>query len=210
MKKLRYVHNSMIQRCYNPNNPNYKYYGAKGIAVCDEWRNSKDSFVNWALANGYEEGLDLDKDILSRKLGIGPAIYSPDTCCFVSRRDNQECKESSRYITYKGEKKTISQWARRLGVRQKTLAYRLELGWSDKKTIETKIGEIKPLAKAIEQYSMDGEFIKEYESAREADRQTGVPYKNISVNLRGITKSSGGFIWKYKIENKEGLLHELT
>ena len=70
--------------------------------------------------------------------------------------------------------------------------------------------EIKPLAKAIEQYSMDGEFIKEYESAREADRQTGIPYKNISVNLRGISKSAGGYRWNYKIENKEGLLHELT
>jgi len=37
--------NNMIQRCYNPNNTNYKYYGARGIAVCRRWRNSVANFV---------------------------------------------------------------------------------------------------------------------------------------------------------------------
>lgn len=51
----------MKQRCNNPNCKAYKYYGARGIKVCEEWSRSSEAFVMWALANGYRQGLSIDR-----------------------------------------------------------------------------------------------------------------------------------------------------
>lgn len=50
----------MKQRCLNPNNGNYKYYGARGITICDEWLKFE-NFAKWALENGYSEKLSIDR-----------------------------------------------------------------------------------------------------------------------------------------------------
>ena len=73
--------------------------------MCDEWLNSKESFFEWAKANGYDKSLVLDKDIGSALLGIEPPIYSPETCAFVTRSlNNSSRKEISSNNTsgYKG------------------------------------------------------------------------------------------------------------
>ena len=57
-------------------------------------------------------------------------------------------------------------------------------------------------AKAVEQYTLDGKFVREYRSVAEATRENGFPNRtNISVNLSGRTKSAYGFVWKYKQGN---------
>ncbi len=76
----------MMSRCYNNNAPDYRYYGAKGTYVCDEWVNDKNVFFEWALNNGYKEGLHLDKDKLHT--GNGPKHYGPDTCVWMSPEEN--------------------------------------------------------------------------------------------------------------------------
>lgn len=80
---------AMIYRCYNKSNNSYKNYGAKGVTVCEEWINSYTAFKQWALSNGYEEHLELDKDILCNAKGIYPKIYSPNTCMFIERSLNR-------------------------------------------------------------------------------------------------------------------------
>ena len=73
----------MISRCYNDKNQAYGSYGAKGVIVCDEWRNDYYLFEKWALSNGYVRGLELDKDIKGNS-----KLYSPQTCLWVSKRKN--------------------------------------------------------------------------------------------------------------------------
>lgn len=70
----------MKRRCENPNMPNYKYYGAKGIKVCGEWH-SFPKFKEWAKANGYVDGLSLDRIDSSRD-------YEPDNCQWMTLSDN--------------------------------------------------------------------------------------------------------------------------
>lgn len=54
-ERLHAVWQSMIQRCYNERNNRYSYYGARGIRVCEEWRNDYMAFREWALETGYDE-----------------------------------------------------------------------------------------------------------------------------------------------------------
>lgn len=85
-KRHRYLSKvwySMISRCYNDKNQAYGSYGAKGVIVCDEWRNDYYLFEKWALSNGYVRGLELDKDIKGNS-----KLYSPQTCLWVSKRKN--------------------------------------------------------------------------------------------------------------------------
>ena len=78
----------ILQRCYDPNIKSYAQYGDKGITVCDEWLNDFETFYKWAIANGYEKSLHLDKDQLCEEQGITPKVYSPTTCQFISPSDN--------------------------------------------------------------------------------------------------------------------------
>lgn len=88
--KLYDVWRSMIARCYNPKNPSYKTYGAKGVTVCERWKRF-DLFMKDIMdVVGFDQEkidmgkLVLDKDIINRSA----MTYSPETCCFVSRSEN--------------------------------------------------------------------------------------------------------------------------
>ncbi len=51
----------MKARCSNRKNPSFKYYGGKGIAVCKEWAENYEAFRGWAVANGYDDKLSIDR-----------------------------------------------------------------------------------------------------------------------------------------------------
>lgn len=70
----------MLVRTTNPKHKDYKYYGAKGIAVCDEWHDSI-TFFNWALENGYTDNLTIDRI-------NGKKNYCPENCRWTTQRDN--------------------------------------------------------------------------------------------------------------------------
>lgn len=53
--RLYNVFSNMKNRCYNPKSSDYKYYGLRGIKICDEWLNNYLNFKEWALSNGYDE-----------------------------------------------------------------------------------------------------------------------------------------------------------
>jgi len=63
----------IIHRCNNPKQTGYERYGGKGVTVCDEWTNSFDNFLQWALSNNYSDTLTIDR-IESTK------PYQPDNC----------------------------------------------------------------------------------------------------------------------------------
>lgn len=81
--RLYAVWKTMIQRCSNPNCDDYKYYGARGISVCEEWRNSFLDFYTWASANGYDENALYQECTIDRI--DNDKGYSPNNCRFVSQ-----------------------------------------------------------------------------------------------------------------------------
>ena len=69
----------MKQRCYNSNTCKYKDYGARGITVCDEWKNDFTKFYDWVMNNGYQDDLSIDR--INNNKG-----YSPDNCRWVTSK----------------------------------------------------------------------------------------------------------------------------
>jgi len=122
------VWEGIIGRCYNKNHPKYHRYGGRGVSICDEWRNNPKSFYWWAINNGWEKGLSLDKDKLSpNKPGN---LYCPEYCCFLTRKENSMYRENSRLIEYNGEKLCVAQWADKYNINYQTFQARLRYGWT--------------------------------------------------------------------------------
>ncbi len=59
--RLYSIWHHMKERCYRKDNRNYKYYGARGIEICEEWLNDFSKFYDWAMANGYRNDLTIDR-----------------------------------------------------------------------------------------------------------------------------------------------------
>ena len=93
--RLYKIFSGMKNRCYNPNNQHYKWYGGKGVTVCDEWLGEKgvQSFIEWALNNGYEENLSIDR--------IDPSgNYEPSNCRWVTMSENSSIAHRTENTVY--------------------------------------------------------------------------------------------------------------
>jgi len=119
----------IIDRCYNPHTPNYPMYGGKGVSVCDEWRNDFKTFYDWALANGWERGMHIDKDHKAITAGVKPMLYSPEWCSVMTHFENSQRKRNSILIEYSGETHNLTEWANKLGIKKHTLLFRIERKW---------------------------------------------------------------------------------
>lgn len=120
--RLYRIWQDMKQRCTNQNNKNYKNYGARGISVCDEWKNSYTSFKEWAMNNGYAENLSIDRIDVNGN-------YEPSNCKWSTQEDQANNMRTNRLISFNGETLTLSQWRKRLGFKRGVLEYRLKHGW---------------------------------------------------------------------------------
>jgi hypothetical protein len=109
---------SMIGRCYRPTSINYSKYGGRGISVCDEWRHDVEAFVKWAMQNGYQNGLSIDR--IDNAKG-----YCPDNCRWVTHKQqaaNRRQPLGRRKSPYIGvERSNVNRWRAYLRVDGKKL-----------------------------------------------------------------------------------------
>lgn len=86
--KLYSVLDGMRSRCYNPRNARYKDYGARGITVCDQWmgRQGRENFLNWAVQNGYKEGLSIDRIDVNGNYEPGNCRWTTDSVQMFNRQ----------------------------------------------------------------------------------------------------------------------------
>lgn len=121
--KLYNVWCSMKDRCYNHNNKRYSDWGARGILICDEWKNNFIVFRDWALKNGYKEGLTIDR--IDNCKG-----YYPENCRWVSYKEQANNTRRNIFITVCEETHSVSEWAEIKGISQWAIRSRLKRGWS--------------------------------------------------------------------------------
>ena len=118
------------ERCFNHNASNYRWYGANGISLCDEWMDFL-PFYNWAMNNGWEPGLTVDR--------IDPAKeYSPNNCRLVPFKQQCRNRRSNVWIEVDGEKHLQCEWEEILGLRSKCIAQ-----WKSKYGIEYVVGRLR-------------------------------------------------------------------
>lgn len=138
-ERLFTVWNSAKKRCETVSSTGYPYYGGRGIKMCDEWRKDYGAFRDWALANGYDDKAKHGECTLDRIDVNGN--YEPSNCRWISIQEQSLNTRRNHYLTYNGEKKTVSQWAKQIGAPPSTMYSRSNRGWSDVKVIETAIKE---------------------------------------------------------------------
>ena len=115
---------SMKDRCYNTKAQRYEDYGGRGIIICGEWLNSFDVFYNWAISNGYKDGLSID-----RINNYGN--YTPLNCRWVGVKTQSNNRRTNHFISINGVTHTIAEWAEITGVKYQTIYSRLRMGWTE-------------------------------------------------------------------------------
>lgn len=131
-KRLYKAWIGMKERCHNLNHLQYKEYGGRGIKVCQEWRHNFIAFRDWALANGYNELLIIDR----RENNEG---YSPDNCRWVTYKESANNRRSNKRVMAFGETKILSDWINdpRCKVNYNTLCLRLRKDWTAERALIT-------------------------------------------------------------------------
>lgn len=113
--------------CIHPNNANYKFYGGRGIKVCDRWMESFENF--------YEDMGDKPSDeyALSREDRDGD--FTPENCKWVLKEELEQYKINSVHITIDGEKLPIKKWSKLSGTPCMYIRDRLHRGWPEKEAV---------------------------------------------------------------------------
>jgi len=131
--RLYRIHQGMLRRCRNQREPSYRHYGARGICVCPEWR-AFSAFSQWALANGYQDGLTLDRIDVNGN-------YEPSNCRWADAFTQANNRRDTVMVTAFGETKTIGQWVRdpRSVVSFAELSGRIRRGWDAEQAITDRL-----------------------------------------------------------------------
>lgn len=130
--RLYSIFQGMKNRCYNPNEPAYKNYGLKGINICPEWLNNFKTFYNWALLNGYNDNLTIER--IDNSKG-----YYEDNCRWIPLGEQTKNTSYNLRITYLGKTQCLAKWCEELGLNKSLTQRRLKRdGWSFERAFTTK------------------------------------------------------------------------
>lgn len=127
---------SMMDRCYREKSAHYDQYGGRGIAVCEEWHNIE-AFGAWAETNGFQKGLTIERNDVNGN-------YCPENCTWSTPKQQANNRRNTIFLEWKGERKSIHQWADEMGVSASTLKNRYYLGWSVDEILSLPVTRRKP------------------------------------------------------------------
>jgi hypothetical protein len=119
-------------RCYNKYSFAYEWYGKRGIKICDEWLKNYVAFRDWALSNGYQDDLTIDRIDTNGN-------YEPSNCRWATAKEQANNTRNNHRITYNGESHTMAEWAEIKGFPIWTIINRLKYGWTINRIMETPV-----------------------------------------------------------------------
>lgn len=112
----------MIQRCTNKMRPRYATYGARGITVCQRWRDSFEAFLaDMGEAPSRVHSIDREDN---------NGDYEPSNCRWSKTKEQARNTTRNRLLTFRGETKCIAEWSELLCISYATLYYRITHGWT--------------------------------------------------------------------------------
>ena len=117
------IYTGMRGRCYSVTNKAYANYGGRGISVCDEWLENPVIFFEWAMTNGWEPGLTIERT-------DNDGGYSPDNCKWATITEQNRNKRNVKKVTFNGEERLLCDLIRESGLNEAAIRKRVESGWS--------------------------------------------------------------------------------
>ena len=109
---------NMKTRCYNPKVTGFKNYGGRGITVCDDWKDDFMNFYSWAMVNGYNDDLTIERIDVNGN-------YEPENCLWIDVDEQSKNRRGNVYIELNGETKTLKGWCDELGLPYKIVHQRM-------------------------------------------------------------------------------------
>lgn len=120
----------MKNRCLTKSSTMYRYYGGRGIVICDEWFDFN-NFQNWAANSGFFSGATLDRIDFN-------GHYEPANCRWVTQLEQANNKSNNRYLTYQGTTASLASICRHYNANYKRVWKRLKRGWELERALLTK------------------------------------------------------------------------
>lgn len=117
---------SMMARCYNKRATNFKYYGAKGILVCEQWHDYREFLRNM----GECPSPDMTVERVDNELS-----YTPDNCIWMSKANQNKHRSHCVQLTHDGRTRNLTDWAKEVGISANSLAMRIRLGWDTERAL---------------------------------------------------------------------------
>lgn len=121
--------NDMVRRCHNKNEPAYRFYGALGISVCEEWRYSPEAFIRWC-----EETYPNDERTTIDRID-GSKGYSPDNCRWATKTEQVHNLKNNRFVTINGETRCVTDWCKTYKISPGSVYKRFHKGQSFEQAI---------------------------------------------------------------------------
>ena len=127
-QRLHNIWAGMKARCYIKGNPGYKNYGGRGIKVDDLWKEHFLYFYDWAMSNGYQDDLTIERI-------DNNGNYEPSNCVWISREKQAHNTRQNVNITYNGETKCMEEWSKIFGINSKVIKFRMDNGMTFEEAI---------------------------------------------------------------------------
>lgn len=140
--KLYKIWRGMLNRCYNQKTKSYKNYGGRGIIICDNWKNSFEAFYNWAINNGYCEGLSIERINNNKN-------YCPENCKWIPLGEQARNRRKNYSFTISGITKDLADWCKQYNMNYYLVHNRIyKLNWYVEKALITPCNTTKRNKKA--------------------------------------------------------------
>lgn len=127
--RLYHIYSGMKDRCCNKRNKDYADYGGRGIKVCKEWYDSYTTFKKWAISNGYQDNLTIDRKDVNGN-------YCPENCRWTDIIQQNNNKRTNIIIKYNGRNFSLKQLSELIGINYQTLYDRYKKGWALERMIQ--------------------------------------------------------------------------
>jgi hypothetical protein len=125
---------SLRQRCCNPNATGYRYYGGRGIKVCERWKNSFDNFLE---DMGNRPGKEYSIERKDNNKG-----YEPGNCVWATKVEQMNNRKNNYLIDVDGVNKTVGQWAKEIGEHRCVFYNRKRRGYSDEDIVSVPVRDV--------------------------------------------------------------------
>ena len=137
------VWEGMKARCFNANNVKFKLYGGRGITVCEKW----------LTFSGFYEDMGERPDGMTLERIDGNKGYSKENCKWATPKEQASNTTQNHFLVYRGERRTITQWAEHLGWIPAVIFTRIRLGWSVEEVLGTPKGNRSPNKRSMKHSS---------------------------------------------------------